>query len=311
MARRFFLPGSSGAGVNPSIAPGVRSENVDLNRETPCLMLGNHIHLTEVDSTLSYAKRRFTELPDGAFLTADFQTAGRGRLGRKWFSPPRTNLLCAFVMKRINVPFRATCAVSLAILKLLRAAAPGTDFFIKWPNDIYSARAKIAGVLCEGMIQNGKIAGIIAGAGINVNLSLEDLLSLDQEASSLRSLAGREFDLKKMTSQLEKFMKECYIECLSSPEFLFKQWKTENRLVGHILDFIRPDGTVLRGVFHSILEDGSLQVRPMESSECVRFDCGDLRIGKNSLPDIEKHNAGNGQQQRNAAGKPRNRKKDG
>lgn len=288
-ARRFFYSPTAADQSTAFLSGGQRGgrevKTLEPKQETRRAMAGEHIHLAEVDSTLSWAKLRFETLPDGAFITAGFQTAGRGRLGRKWFSPPGINLLCSFIMKQAENPFRATCAVSLAILKLLRTAVPAADFFIKWPNDVYSGRAKVAGVLCEGLLKQGKVSGVIAGAGINVNLSCAEAAGLDQEASSLRILAGKVFPLEKLSFQLEKLLNKCYIECLNSPEPLFEQWKSENRLTGRVLDFIRPDGTVLRGEFHSILEDGSLRVRTPHSADLLRFDCGDIRIGRDSIPD--------------------------
>lgn len=104
------------------------------------------LHFAEIDSTNTYARDHFNDLPDALLVTASFQTAGRGRLGRKWISPPDTNVMATFVMKHVGDAFLATCVASLAVLETLRNAAPGLDFFVKWPNDVYAEDAKIAGI---------------------------------------------------------------------------------------------------------------------------------------------------------------------
>ncbi len=246
------------------------------------------LELAEVDSTNTYGKVNFDRLADGTLISADFQTAGRGRLDRKWVSPPGVNLTASFVMKQVDDPFLASCAVSLAVLELLRTAAAEfggdnpPDFYIKWPNDIYCGEAKIAGILSEGVIRNGKIAGIVAGAGVNVNLSGTALAEIGQAAVSLAVLSGRDFNVKQMRSGLAKSLKTCYILYSRFPERLYQAWKKENRLLGRKVLFDTPDGKQIAGVLRNILEDGSIQVEPEDGSGLLHFNCGDVRVVKGS-----------------------------
>ena len=78
-----------------------------------------HVRLDEVDSTNTYAKLHFEGLPDGALISADCQTAGRGRLDRKWYSPRGVNIYASFVMKQISNPFYATIVASISVLDTL------------------------------------------------------------------------------------------------------------------------------------------------------------------------------------------------
>lgn len=239
------------------------------------------LSLKEVDSTNTYAKDHFPELADGTLVSAEYQTAGRGRLGRKWISPPGTNLTATFVMKQLTDPFGATCAVSLAVLDLLRSIAPEADFFIKWPNDIYCGDAKIAGLLSEGVISGGKIGGMVTGMGINVNLTETDLASIDQAATSLYFLLKRKTDVTFLLSELAKSLNACYITYSKSPELIFERWKEENRLRGREILFDTPDGQRIRGVLTQILEDGAIEVRT-DDQDLLTFRCGDVRIVKGS-----------------------------
>ena len=239
------------------------------------------IHLDTVNSTNTYIKERFDQLSDATLVTAGEQTAGRGRLDRKWLSPKDQNIYASFLMKEISQPFYATIVSSLAVLQTLRATVPDIDCYIKWPNDIYVEDAKIAGILSEGIWQNGKLAGIIGGMGININLDPEDLKKIDQRAVSLYSLYKTKFNLKKVTDQLAKSLLECYILYSSFPDTVFAAWKAENRLLGRTLEFIRPDGTTIQAVMQDIRENGSVIIQYQGITE--EFTCGDLRVVKESL----------------------------
>lgn len=249
-----------------------------------------NLHLDSVDSTNTYAKTHFADLADGTLVTADFQTAGRGRLGRKWVAPRGVNLCGSFVMKKTSDAFRATAAVSLAVLDLLREAAPAQDFFIKWPNDVYAGDAKIAGILCEGVFEGGRIAGVVAGMGINVNLADAELAEIDRAATSLLFLEKRSFDLKKMRFRLAKLLKECYILYSRFPARLFERWKSENRLLGRPIEFDTPEGTRIEGFLTDIQDDGAIRVS-VGTENCI-FRCGDLRITRKTLLNLNSKHAG-------------------
>lgn len=243
---------------------------------------GSVIFLPETPSTNTYAKDHFDALSDGTLVATDHQTAGRGRLGRKWSTPPGAAVAASFVIKNPGEdPFSATCCASLAVLRTLRDHVPEGDFYIKWPNDVYTGSAKIAGILCEGVIRSGGFAGIIAGMGININLSEEDLCAIDQKAESLNRIAGKKFNVKKITFALAKSLSECYIIYLKNPEELFRLWKKENRLLGKTVEFDKPDGSRVRGMMSEILPDGSILVEHDGVTE--NFRCGDIRIAKKSL----------------------------
>jgi BirA family biotin operon repressor/biotin-[acetyl-CoA-carboxylase] ligase len=106
----------------------------------------------------------------GAAFVADAQTAGRGRLGRAWHSPPGENLYVSFVLRPDleagvvpNITLAAGLAVADAVGPLL--ASPVA---LKWPNDVLVSGRKIAGVLCEASVTEGRIGFVVVGIGLNV-----------------------------------------------------------------------------------------------------------------------------------------------
>lgn len=104
---------------------------------------------------------------DGDVFTADFQTAGRGRLDHKWLSPPGTNLLMSAVVGVEGLePARVATlplTVGLAVVKALPPEIRGEKIALKWPNDVLLGRRKVSGILCE---RHGDI--VVAGIGVNV-----------------------------------------------------------------------------------------------------------------------------------------------
>ena len=238
----------------------------------------NCLNLESVDSTNTYAKNNFDVLADGTLVCAEMQTAGRGRQGRRWVSPPGTNIYASLVMKQIRNPFYATAAASLAVLALLLETLPRGGFFIKWPNDIYAGAKKISGILCEAVSNPRGIHGIIAGIGVNINLEQQELDKIDQPAASLKSLSGKSFDLGKLTGQLADKLAEYYGLYLSSPEKLFAEWKSHNRILGHQVTVIDPGGTARRVQVRDIAGNGELIVE--ENGTLRRFNCGDVSLGK-------------------------------
>jgi BirA family biotin operon repressor/biotin-[acetyl-CoA-carboxylase] ligase len=94
--------------------------------------------LDEVDSTNTYIKNNFNNLPDAASVAALKQTAGRGRVGRKWLTGENKNI--AFSIKACNLkePLHGGTILGLATLAMLRTVCPDGKFFFKWPNDIYA-----------------------------------------------------------------------------------------------------------------------------------------------------------------------------
>lgn len=146
----------------------------------------------ELDSTSSELQRRLADAADLSLVLAETQTAGRGRRGRNWLSPPGLNLYLS-CLKRFDRGFATLSGLSLAVgVMVLRAiesfGIEGAG--LKWPNDVLSAGGKLAGVLVElsGEYQ-GPCAAVI---GVGLNLRLTDALrdQAGQPACDLATLAG-------------------------------------------------------------------------------------------------------------------------
>ena len=136
---------------------------------------------------------------EGAVVVADEQTAGRGRRGHAWFSPAGSGLYVSVVLMpaRARVePMRATLLLTLAAGVALAEAIEtetGLNVDLKWPNDIYVGRRKLAGVLAEGTGRGSAVDVVVLGYGINLRTAAYPP-ELADRATSLESEIGRVVD---------------------------------------------------------------------------------------------------------------------
>jgi BirA family transcriptional regulator, biotin operon repressor / biotin---[acetyl-CoA-carboxylase] ligase len=147
-------------------------------------------------------------LPEGALAVADFQTAGRGRLGRTWEAPPGTALLCSLLLKpppERNAP-ELSLVAGVALADTLERTT-GLAVQLKWPNDVMLRRMKVAGCLAEA-----RDGAVVLGIGVNVNQASDEL---PDGAGSLRTLTGRTCDREELLASLLEDLAERYAEWLA------------------------------------------------------------------------------------------------
>jgi BirA family biotin operon repressor/biotin-[acetyl-CoA-carboxylase] ligase len=236
----------------------------------------------EVDSTNLYVRDNFDSLADGTLVAARFQRAGRGRLGRKWHSGRDLDLTATVKVSKVSESYHAGVLLGLAALEALREEFPEGEFFFKWPNDIYCGSSKLAGILCEGIISGGRLCGVAAGIGINVNSSGEFLNTVGGSAVSLKELAGHNFVVEKLADKLAKHFHRLYIKYNFGIDQILSMWRKENRLIGKVIKVTDTKGAQWSGEFCDIASDGSLMMRLADGS--VRcFSCADVSVDRNSL----------------------------
>lgn len=126
--------------------------------------------LPVIDSTNQYLLERINELNSGDSCVAEYQQAGRGRRGRKWFSPFGANLYLSMFWRLEQGPAAAiglSLVIGIVIAEVLHDL--GADKVrVKWPNDLYLNDRKLAGILVEMTGKTGDAAQIVIGAGLNM-----------------------------------------------------------------------------------------------------------------------------------------------
>lgn len=143
--------------------------------------------------------------PHGAMFLADAQTAGRGRGGHAWHSPPGENLYLSVVL-RPRLPATAISPITLALGVAAasvaeRALGGAAEVRVKWPNDVLAGGRKLAGVLVEGQIRGDAVQALIAGVGLNVH-ARSFPAELEGRATSLALLGAGDLHREALAAAL-------------------------------------------------------------------------------------------------------------
>ena len=173
---------------------------------------GKTVHFVrETDSTNLWIKRLAKEgAPEGTLALAEFQSAGRGRLGRSWEVPEGTSVMMSILLRPKFEPQYApmlTLVMGMAVAKAVKKL--GFDASIKWPNDVVVSHKKICGILTEMGVRDGKIDYAVIGVGINVNIR-EFPEEMADKATSLYLESGREFDRSQIPGLVMEAFEEYY-----------------------------------------------------------------------------------------------------
>ena len=165
----------------------------------------------ETDSTNLWIKRLAKEgASEGTLALAEFQSAGRGRLGRSWEVPEGTSVMMSILLRPKFEPQYAptlTLVMGMAVAKAVKSL--GFDVSINWPNDVVVSHKKICGILTEMGVRDGKIDYAVIGVGINVNIR-EFPEEMADKATSLYLESGREFDRSQIPGLVMEAFEEYY-----------------------------------------------------------------------------------------------------
>lgn len=201
--------------------------------------------------------------PAGECVVADGQTAGRGRGGHAWSSPPGVALYFSVVLRPRVAPDRlplATLACGVAVAEAIRAAT-GLPAGLKWPNDVLVGLRKCTGILCEAESGGPGGAFVVAGVGINVNTPAAALPPRPLfPATSLAAEAGRAFDRGALLAEcLARIAAEiARLEAPGGAEAVAARFSALDALRGRRLRAELPDGTALDGENLGIDPSGAL-----------------------------------------------------
>jgi len=237
-------------------------------------------HFAHVSSTQEIAKELATQgAVEGTVIIAETQSAGRGRLGRGWFSPAGGIWMSLLLSPKKPVQelqvlnLLAALAVSRSIEK-----ACGLEARIKWPNDILIQGKKVAGILSEAFAKGGIVSDVVLGVGINANVETELFpFDLRLSATSLSATLGNSVDrvtfvqslLEELETLYEKFERE-------GSGFIINELKRLSTTLGRKVKVISFD-EVAEGLAVDIHTDGALVVR-VEGGTTKLFYSGDVSI---------------------------------
>ena len=205
---------------------------------------------------------------NGTVLRADFQTAGRGRLGRDWQAPPGANLLVSLLFRA--VPEHVHALTQMVALAASRAASrtTGVQSELKWPNDLLVGNKKLAGVLAQsgGRVVDSVPEYVVVGIGMNVAWSPQDATSL-RESGWTTEISPQEL--------LVQMLKDLDVLLAMSGEQQHEEYKKALGTIGQRVRVDLPDGSVMVGEAVDVQRDGRLVVRD-DDAMSHRIDTADV-----------------------------------
>ncbi len=255
-------------------------------------MLGkNLIVFNRIGSTNEFLKRLGRRRAiAGTTVIADEQTAGRGRLGRRWHSPPGKGLWFSFLL-RPQMQTEKGGLISLAIAAVIAETVSqicNLECTVKWPNDILISEKKACGILCETQLSPAGIESVIAGVGLNVNQRYDDF-SPDwrAHATSLFLASGSMWDRQtlfvKLLTALEQ---ELFGDFQENLPYLLEKWCSRCPALGHTVTVVpaplgrrQNEEAMTTGVFAGLGENGELILR-MSAGDLRFFSAGEITLPK-------------------------------
>ncbi len=244
--------------------------------------------ITSTNDFLKHLARRGAEA--GTLVLADQQTAGRGRLGRPWQSPPGVGLWLSFIL-RPAVPLALIGALPLAIAVVVAetlSAISGETFAVKWPNDILWNQRKICGILCETQFSPvsvseerlNKLDYVVAGIGINVNQQPKDFQhEWQKRAVSLAMIAGRLFDRQSVLVALARRLdKNLFGNLQNEAPALLSRWRSLCPELGKPV-ILRHAHERFAGIFEDIGGGGEMILRTVDEQRRT-FSAGEVSMAK-------------------------------
>ena len=238
------------------------------------------IRLDTVDSTNNYTANLIKEgkiLP-GAVIMADEQTAGKGQRGAVWTSNAGENMLLSVFLNSANLSLHQQVALThfaaVSVMETLRKI--GISAQIKWPNDIFVGHRKIAGILIENTILNGRISHSILGIGLNVNqINFKDLSATSVKLET-RTFSAVEEILFKLIFEFNKYWEIVKIGNLG----LLRSIYLDNLyLLEQEATFEDSDG-VFNGTIQGISDEGFLTIRKLVNGENIlrNYDLKEVKL---------------------------------
>lgn len=243
----------------------------------------NSVHLDILDCATSsnalLMQRASQGAASGSVLAVEWQTAGRGRLGRAWHSGLGDALTFSLLWrfeKGLSALSGLSLAVGVATLRALQELGVNTAG-LKWPNDVLLPEGKLAGILLEA---HGDMLGpsaVVIGIGLNLSLPLAARAQIDQPASDLAQCGIQVAERNRVLGVLLKHQAHM-LQDFSQHGFapLRAEWERYHLLQQHAAHLLMPDGSSVTGKVRGVTDDGALR---LETAQGVQvFNAGEISL---------------------------------
>jgi len=272
-----------------------RRLNVDRLRnilDTQLLGTGDRlVFISTVDSTNTKAMSLALQgAEEGVVVLTDSQTAGKGRLGRRWFDRSGYNALTSTILRPLFPPYLLVMIASLAVVDTVASICDVTAT-IKWPNDVLIDGRKVAGILIETSRDRAGNMVAIIGIGVNVNGQITQLVesesaSLQTTATTLEAACGHEVSREMFIGHLLRALEAMYLALQQEAQvsvaaaygtasrLIRERWRQHLSTLGRTIE-VRQGDKVLKGIAEDVNDSGELFLR-CHSGERVCITWGDI-----------------------------------
>lgn len=284
----YEIEGAAGGGYRLTSIPD-RLYPAELAAGLETQWLGRTVEWLDVaDSTNRIAAERAREgAPHGTAIVAEGQTAGRGRLGRSFFSPPYESLYVSFVL-RPEIDTRAApttiLAAAIAVAEAVAGELPDPDRIeIKWPNDVLIDGLKTSGILMEMASEATQVRHLILGIGVNLNVDPTRFpAEFRATSTSVGAAAARHIDRIQFAQRLFGILEDV-LDRHAEGGFatLRERFDRFYRMEGRPVQVTEMGGAPQHGIALAPDPDGSLPLR-REDGTVFRVVAGDVTLARPS-----------------------------
>ncbi|MDY6971214.1 MAG: biotin--[acetyl-CoA-carboxylase] ligase [Thermodesulfobacteriota bacterium] len=264
----------------------IPSENKGLDLSTLRKGLGQSFFAANIvfhkltDSTNNLAKKLAAKgAPEGTVVLAEMQTAGRGRMERRWLSPGYVNLLFSLLLRppmKAEQVFGLTMLFALASIDGVKEES-GLESRIKWPNDLYIGRKKLGGILTELSVRSNDVEYVVLGLGLNVNWNPAGEGVILYPSTSILAETGRVVSRERLLIRVLKMFESYYRQALrgGTDEF-YEKWNERSMLLGKRVK-IKAAGGNMCGNASRVDRSGALIIVD-DSGQEQKVVCGDVSV---------------------------------
>ena len=212
---------------------------------------------------------------EGVLVLADEQTAGRGRLGRVWLTPPAVNLASTLVLRPPRAALREIAMIAPLAIVLAVEETAALRCEIKWPNDVQAGGKKLAGILIETALADARNEFVLVGAGINVNFDASAYPEIRDIATSIAVETGAITSREQLLSAYLLHFERVYDDAKAGRSAR-ERWRDRLNTLGQQVQATWEGGSA-QGVAEDVDLDGALLVRT-EDGTLVRVEAGDVTL---------------------------------
>ncbi|MCG9698505.1 bifunctional biotin--[acetyl-CoA-carboxylase] ligase/biotin operon repressor BirA [Shewanella sp. Isolate11] len=238
---------------------------------------GRCFYFDEIVSTNAFMLSHVNELSSGDVCVAEYQSAGRGRRGRTWVSPYGCHLYTSIywqfsqgLAQAMGLSLVVACSLVTALREL------GVDGIgVKWPNDIYLNRKKLAGILIEMSGQADSECDLVIGIGMNLSMSAAQADKIDQPWSDLSGLEQTIDKTELMIKLQAQLVKDLSLFQTEGLKVFQQRWREVDLFDGKMIKLIMGE-KVEEGICCGIDEQGAILLK--QNDQIKAFVGGEISM---------------------------------